>query len=348
MHRSMRRDETRNADRGTLPPDKLPSRDKEPIPTLTAEGHEKRSTRSIKISERRTKPLTSSTNTGVSEGGDAHLHLVRTETVRTQGQRKAGRSPTPGPPDENEGWIDHQHAPALPIAPVRAHARSRTASGGSRNRAKSEENTSRLPFSQNPRNKLATPAQDDQELYKTMQRSDVDRPNSRTRSSSTSQDRMKPIKRKISWGRTKEDYEKMTPQESNNKRASQLGLPGLEKELVPSLRDTIHKMTGDQQTSNEPARYSPRLEGSPYQHALPSPTFSSTLSPPTRYERTASPLSFRSTSPMPMESTPIKSKYQTPSPRLGTPRVLDDHGTCDRGMFHIFTCRNRANIFKQY
>ncbi|KAH8109055.1 hypothetical protein DFH11DRAFT_1731320 [Phellopilus nigrolimitatus] len=346
MHRSStRKEESRASSRGAVPPGRKAhahgSADVGPTSptTETVRGSEKRSKPSRTISERRARPLISSTNTGLLVS-DVLRGDATTRASSAQSQRKMWRTQTPIPPDGDDDWSDDLDAPPVPMIKDKSPARARTPSAGdSRSRAKSEERdasldkrhqeTFRLP---RPHSRYVTSvgfppsahqdnlADDDQAIEcissgKLSTASHMSHDSkardahpdghiSRGRSDFTSHSKPKVSQRRRSWGRSKKEHEEPTEEESNYKRASKLGLPKLEKDLLPSLRDTVHRMTGSTRLSAEDSTYLRSSETTGVAHNLVD-----TLVPPPTRDKSASPAlsSLRSpTSPMPKESTPVK------------------------------------------
>ncbi|EJD00366.1 uncharacterized protein FOMMEDRAFT_30438 [Fomitiporia mediterranea MF3/22] len=303
MYRSVtRRAEGRNITRGALPLGKTAADHEttgagDPSPTTQTHCTE----RSEKAS-RKSRPLSGSTNKQII----SETRNIDSSTLSSaQSQWKMGRSVTPGLiTDENDDWILNQQAPAMPLLNERPPmARCRTSSsGGSKSKRKVEEKKSaRSSFHQ-----------DDPVVAGIVQSGDDDQVRiTRARSHSASQDKAPSLKRRLSWSRKKSKQE--VPQEEEpdyKKRASQLGLPDIEKDLVPSLHDTVHKMTDNHQISNYVSKQSGRKAG------FPSTMLAGLLSPPIVNERAASPIPFRHTASSPVESASLISRRQSRSPRM--------------------------------
>ncbi|KAL5522024.1 hypothetical protein ACEPAF_1880 [Sanghuangporus sanghuang] len=309
MHRSgTRRDDTRNITRGILPPGRMLDGEATPS-TETIHKPRKSSTKS--------RPLSSSTNRDVP-GPDDGSHLPSAPS-----QWKMGRSSTPGSPDENDDWILNQEAPPLPLETEKTRSRTHTSSlSGTKGKLKSEKKP-RSFLSQDDTAIATHSGVGEQVTTRVRRNTDVQRRDTKACTGSTTQEKEKAssLRRRISWGRNKKHAEELPPQESSYKRVSQLGLPELEKELVPSLRDTVHRMTGDQESTNEALQNPTQRKSSskPYVHSAQ--TFSS-LAPPTRYDRASS----RPSSPSQI-STSRKTRHRSHSYR--SPRCNEDV-TCDQ------------------
>ncbi|KAL5480440.1 hypothetical protein ACEPAI_1710 [Sanghuangporus weigelae] len=308
MHRSgTRREDARNITRGILPPGRMLDGEATPL-TETTHKPRKTSTKS--------RPLSSSTNRDVP-GPDDGSRLPSAPS-----QWKMGRSPTPGSPDENDDWILNQEAPPLPLETEKTRSRTRTSSAsGNKGKLKSEKKP-RSFLSQDDTAIATHSGAGEQVATRARRNTDAQRHDTKACPGSTTQEKEKAssLRRRISWGRNKKHAEELPPQESSYKRVSRLGLPELEKDLVPSLRDTVHRMTGDQESTNEALQNPTQRKSSskPYVHSAQ--TFSS-LAPPARYERTSS----RPSSPS-QNSTSGKTRHRSHSYR--SPGCNED-ATCD-------------------
>ncbi|KAL5514024.1 hypothetical protein ACEPAG_2785 [Sanghuangporus baumii] len=307
MHRSgTRRDDARNITRGILPPGRMLDGEATPS-TETIHKPRKTSTKS--------RPLGSSTNRDVP-GPDDGSRLPSAPS-----QWKMGRSPTPGSPDENDDWILNQDLP-LETEKTRSRSRTRTSSAnGTKSKLKSEKKP-RSFLSQDDTAIATRSGAGEQVTTRARRNTDVQRHDTKACPGSTLQENEKApsLRRRISWGRNKKYAEELPPQESSYKRVSRLGLPELEKGLVPSLRDTVHRMTGDQESTNEALQNPTQRKSSskPYVHSAQ--PFSS-LAPPARYELTSS----RPSSPS-RSSTSGKARHRSHSYRLPS---CNEDATCD-------------------
>lgn len=242
---------------------------------------------------KKSKPLTSSTNKGPDVGGLPRTvqGSGRDQTWESTLQRGLGRSPTPFP-DENVNSESKHETPPIPSLD-RNHMRARTTSGGSRNKTRSEErkltftqsaNESSRPFlppshyasasdlstSIGQRESLDSERTTQEEhgsackrkplsLFDSMKGSEVSKvseeevvcpPRPESRVSNSGKSRV--LKRNNSWSKDKKREGEESPHLS--RRASQMGLPELEKDLLPSLRDTVDRMTGYKRTSYEDSK----------------------------------------------------------------------------------------------
>ena len=300
MHRSgTRRDEVRNTTRVILPPGRV--LDGEPTPsTGTLHKPRKSSTKS--------RPFSSSTNRDVPGPDDGSV------LPSAPSQWKMGRSP-----DENDEWILNQEAPPLPLVNEKPRSRTRTTSaGGSKNRSKSEKKP-RSFLSQDDTAVVAHSGLGERMTTRPRRNTDAQDHDSKAYPDSTAREKSSSLRRRISWGRNKRHAEEPPVQESGFKRVSRLGIPDLEKDLVPSLRDTVHRMTGDQEDASQKLAQSNNSSKT----LAHSTRKSSSLAPPTPYESAAS----RPNSPSqdPLIAKTRKRSYSSKSPRCNEEATFD-HG----------------------
>lgn len=275
-------------------------------------------------------PLASSTNNEYARNARAEnfSNSGRYGTSNDGSQRRQGRASTPMVQDENEDWSLAQPQPPIPASLDSGRSRTRTSSGGNRGRLKSEEKkqtalkqASALTQLSLPSSQASTVGQADliEENSRASKRRSLafflqnpeEGANDYDTSLGPTEEKAKPLRRKLSWGKNKHRDGGAASEES--KRASRIGMTLIENDLLPSLRDTIDKMTGN----NRPA-----IEGStPLRQATLSGKSSNDMDKASSPSSCAPEARYRSqlASPIPLNSNFDAFKVNDPRSRANHP-----------------------------
>lgn len=226
------------------------------VSTLDISGH------------RMTAPLASSTNNEYARNARAEnlSNSGRYGTSNDSSQKRQGRALTPMVQDENEDWSLAQPQPPIPAPLDNSRSRTRTSSGGNKGRVRSEEKkqaalkqASALTQLSLPSSQAGTAGQADliEENSGASKRRSLaffshdpeEDTNDYDAALGLTEEKAKPLRRKLSWGKNKHRDGGAVSEES--KRASRIGMTLIENDLLPSLRDTVDKMTGNNRPTFE-------------------------------------------------------------------------------------------------